>query len=175
VEALARQLPGALDEADRERAQSLAAKLMESGVPESTALRVASLDALFAALDIVEVAAISEQKVELVSGVYFDLATQLGLPELREQINALPADKHWQAMARNAMLDDLAGLQSAITGEAINGFDNGASPEALVSAWRSRNQRAIDRTQQLLAELKNAPTMDVSMISVALRELRHLA
>jgi hypothetical protein len=28
---------------------------------------------------------------------------------------------------------------------------------------------------QLLAEIKNAPAMDVSMISVALRKLRHLA
>jgi NAD-specific glutamate dehydrogenase len=44
----------------------------------------------------------------------------------------------------------------------------------LVSAWGSRNQRVIERTQQLLTELRNAPTMDVSMISVALRELRHL-
>jgi glutamate dehydrogenase len=175
VEALARQLPGVLDEADRERMQSLTAKLMESGVPESTATRASSLDALFAALDIVEVSAMSEQKVERVAGVYFDLATQLGLPELREQINALPADQHWRAMARNAMLDDLASLQVAITGEAINGFDDGASPETLVSAWRSRNQRAIERTKQLLAELKNAPSMDISMISVALRELRHLA
>ncbi len=175
VEALARQLPGALDEADRERMRSLAAKLKESGAPESTATRVASLDALFAALDIVEVATMSEQKVERVAGVYFDLATQLGLPELREQINALPADQHWQAMARNAMLDDLAGLQSAITGEAINGFEDSASPSALVNAWRMNNQRAIERTQQLLAELKNAPSMDISMISVALRELRHLA
>jgi glutamate dehydrogenase len=78
-------------------------------------------------------------------------------------------------MARNAMLDDLAGLQSAITGEAINGFDETAAPGALVNAWRANNQRAIERTQQLLAELKNAPAMDVSMISVALRELRHLA
>jgi glutamate dehydrogenase len=175
VEALAAKLPGVLDEADRERMQSLAAKLRESGAPESTALRVASLDALFAALDIVEVAAMSEQKVERVAGVYFDLATRLGLPELRKQINALPADQHWQAMARNAMLDDLGGLQSAITVEAINGFDETTSPEELVAAWQSSNQRAIERTQQLLAELKNAPVMDVSMITVALRELRHLA
>ncbi|HEY7182351.1 MAG TPA: NAD-glutamate dehydrogenase, partial [Blastocatellia bacterium] len=150
VDALARRLPGALDEADRDRMQSLAAKLRDSGAPESTATRVAGLDALFSALDIVEVAAMSDQKVERVAEVYFNLATQLGLPELRKQINALPADQHWQAMARNAMLDDLAGLQSAITGEAINGFDDGASPEALVGAWRTRNQRAIERTQQLL-------------------------
>jgi len=178
VETLARQLPGALDAADRDRLQSLAAKYRESGAPESTALRVASLDALFAALDIVEVAGAARQPVERVAGVYFALATQLGLPELREQINALPADQHWQALARNAMLDDLTGLQCAITGEAINGFDQTVSPgapDALVGAWRARNQRAIERTQQLLAELKNAPSMDVSMISVALRELRHLA
>ncbi|MBO0725670.1 MAG: NAD-glutamate dehydrogenase, partial [Blastocatellia bacterium] len=175
VDALARQLPGALDEADRERMQSLAAKLRDSDAPESTATRVASLDALFTALDIVEVAAMSDQEVECVAGVYFNLATQLGLPELRKQISALPADQHWQAMARNAMLDDLAGLQRAITVEAINGFNQATSPEELVAAWRSRNHRAIERTQQLLAELRNAPSMDVSMISIALRELRHLA
>jgi hypothetical protein len=40
----------------------------------------------------------------------------------------------------------------------------------LVSPLRSRNQRTIERTQQLLAELKNAPSMDVSMVSVAFRE-----
>jgi NAD-specific glutamate dehydrogenase len=45
----------------------------------------------------------------------------------------------------------------------------------LVGAWRQRNQRALERTQQLLAELKTAPAADVSMLSVALRELRHLA
>jgi glutamate dehydrogenase len=178
AEALARQLPGVLDAADRERLQSLAAKLGERGVPESTALRVASLESLFAALDIVEVAGASSQNVERVAGVYFDLATQLGLPELREQINALPADQHWQAMARNAMLDELTGLQRTITGEAINGFDLNLAPDApdsLIGEWQARNQRAIERTQRLLAELRSAPAMDVSMISVALRELRNLA
>ncbi len=175
VEALARQLPDALDAADRARVRSLAAKYQESGVPEPIALRVASLNALFAALDIIEVAAASHQPVERVAGVYFDLATRLGLPELREQITALPGDQHWQALARSAMLDDLTGLQRTITGEAINGFDESVSSETLVSSWQARNQRAIERTQQLLAELKNAPSMDVSMISVALRELRHLA
>jgi glutamate dehydrogenase len=179
VGALARELPGALpgalEDADRERMQTLAANLSGSGAPESMALRVASLDALFASLDIIEVAANSDQKVERVAEVYFILGARLGLPELRRQINALPADQHWQAMARNAMLDDLAGLQSAITRDAINGADESASPQALVDEWQSRNRRAIERMHQLLAELRNAPSMDVSMLSVALCELRHLA
>src|SRR5262249_8419520 len=158
VEALARQLPDVLDAAGRAKRQSLVAKYQGSGAPESTALRVASLDALFAALDIGEVASGAPQTVQHVAGGCFDpppLAPQLGLPELREQISALPADQHWLALARNAMLDDLASLQRTITGEALNGFDESVPPDALVSAWQARNQRAIERTQQLLAELKN--------------------
>ena len=178
VGALLAKLPEALDSAERDRLQSLAAKYRESGVPESTSLRVASLNSLLAALDIVEVAGAGHQPVERVAGVYFDLAAQLGLPELREQITALPADHHWQALARNAMLDELTGLQRTITGEAINGSDLNLAPdepESLVGEWKARNQRAIDRARRLLAELRNAPAMDVSMISVALRELRNLA
>lgn len=175
VEALARRLPDALDAADRARMESLAERLRSSGVPEATALRVAGLEPLFAALDIAEVATTKQQPVERVAEIYFDLATRLGLPELRDQIAALPADQHWQGLARSAMLDDLASLQCAITGEALNGLDESVSSDKLVAVWQSRNQRAIERTQQLLAELKNAPAMDVSMLSVALRELRHLA
>ncbi len=175
VAALASRLPDALDAADRAHMESLAERLRSNGVPDATALRVASLDPLFAALDIVEVASAKQQPVERVAGIYFDLATRLGLPELRDQIAALPADQHWQGLARGAMLDDLASLQCAITGEALNGFDESVASDKLVGVWQSRNQRAIERTQQLLAELKNAPTMDVSMLSVALRELRHLA
>src|SRR5262249_15838242 len=125
--------------------------------------------------DIVEVADGARQMVERVAGVYFDLATQLGLPELREQITALPADHHWQALARNAMLAALAGLQWPIPGEPINGFDETRSPARMVGPWKARNERAIERMRRLLAELRNAPAMDVSMISVALRELRNLA
>lgn len=73
------------------------------------------------------------------------------------------------------MLDDLTSLQSAITAEALNGAGEVFTPKALVDEWKARNQRAIERTQQLLNELRNAPAMDVSMLSVALRELRHLA
>jgi glutamate dehydrogenase len=175
VEQLAGQLPGALDASDRERMQSEAAVFMQSGVPDSLANRVAALDPLFAALDIAEVASASQQPVERVAGVYFNLASQLGLPDLREQIAALPGDQHWQALARGAMLDDLTGLQRTLTGEVLNGHGDSLPPDTLVRAWQERNGRAIERTQQLLAELKAGPAADVSMLSVALRELRHLA
>jgi glutamate dehydrogenase len=175
VESLTARLPDTLDAADRARMESLAGQLRQSGAPEGLAIRVASLDPLFAALDIAEVAGARNQPVERVAEVYFDLAAQLGLPAMRAQITALPGDQHWQGLARSAMLDDLTSLQSAITAEALNGAGEVFTPKALVDEWKARNQRAIERTQQLLNELRNAPAMDVSMLSVALRELRHLA
>ena len=175
IETLAQRWPDVLDETDRARVQSLAARYVKSGVPEELALRVASLDSMYVALDIIEVAAAGNQPVERVAAVYFDLATQLELPELRERISVLPDNQHWQALAKNAMLDDLTGVQRTITGEVLNGFGDSLSPNALVGAWQERNQRALERTQQLLTELKAGPGADVSMLSVALRELRHLA
>jgi glutamate dehydrogenase len=175
VEALTATLADVLDEADCERLKSLAASYQKRGVPTPLAFRVASLEALFAALDIVEVAGASQQPVVRVAGVYFDLATQLGLPDLRAQISALPGDQHWQGLAKGALLDDLTGLQRTITGEALNGHAASVPPHELVVAWQALNQRAIERARQLLAELKNTPATDISMLSVVLRELRHLA
>jgi glutamate dehydrogenase len=175
IETLANVLREVLDPAERTQVDARVARFTECGVPESLALRVAFRTPLFAALDIVEVASASQRPLEQVARVYFELATKLDLSRLREQIAALPGDQHWQGLARGAMLEDLTGLQRTITAEALNGFSANETPASLVNAWQSRNQRALERTQQLLAELKNATTMDVSMLSVALRELRHLA
>ncbi len=175
IEALADVLLNVIDPAERAQIDALVARYKECGVPETLALRIACRAPLFATLDIVDVVGASQLPVEHVARVYFDLATKLELPALRQQIAALPGDQHWQALARSAMLEDLTSLQRTITGEVLNGFGAAADPAALVSAWQTSNQRALERTQQLLAELKNASAMDVSMLSVALRELRHLA
>ena len=54
-----------------------------------------------------------------------DCAAQLARADawvraLRDQIAALPSDQHWQALARNAMLEELTSLQRTITGEVLN-------------------------------------------------------
>jgi len=44
----------------------------------------------------------------------------------------------------------------------------------LIASWQERNCRAIERAEQLLGELRAAPSLDPAMFSVALRELRSL-
>ena len=174
VEALAARLPALLDATGRARVGAAVADYVAKGVPEALARRVVTLDALYSALDIVEVAGAARRPVELVAEIYFELSTRLGLPWLREMIGRLPGDKHWQMLARAAMHDDLSGLQRTIAGDVLTGGGDVAARDPLLAEWQDRNRRAIERAQQLMAELRSAPAADGAMLTVALRELRSL-
>jgi glutamate dehydrogenase len=174
VEALSVRLPQLLDAADRARVAAAVAAYTAQGVPEQLAQRVVTLDTLYSTLDIVEVAGTTKRPVELVAETYFDLSARLGLPWLRERIAALPADAHWQMLARGAMHDDLSGLLRTITASVLASGGDVAHATELITGWRERNGRAIDRAQQLLAELHATASADAAMLSVALRELRNL-
>ena len=79
-------------------------------------------------------------------------------------------------LAKGAMLDDLSGLQRAIT-RAVLASSSGAAQEAaadLVAAWQHSNDRTLQRAQQLLGELRAVSVPDSAMLSVTLRELRGL-
>jgi len=174
VEALAAQLPQLTGEADRARVDAVVAPMVEKGVPQALAQRVAIFDTLFATLDIAEVAGSASRPVDLVASIYFQLAGRLGLPWLREKIAALPGDQHWQMLAKGAMQDDLSSLQRAITGSVLAGGKTGESPEALIAAWQTTNSRTLERAAQLLGELRAVAAPDAAMLSVTLRELRGL-
>ncbi len=175
VEALSTRLPDLLDAGDRARIAAAVSDYVAKGVPEELAARVATLDTLHSTLDIVEVAGATKRPVELVAEIYFELSARLGLPWLRERISALPGDQHWQMLARGAMHDDLSALQRTIAGEVLMGGGDLPASTALIAAWQDRNRRAIERTQQLLAELRTVNSADTDMLAVALRELRNLA
>jgi glutamate dehydrogenase len=174
VEALHGQLLQLLDPQARSQLDITVVRWTQAGVPQEVALRVAALDTLFAALDIVEIAESSARPVETVAGVYFQLSSKLGLAWLRDRIGKLPADSHWQTLAKGSMRDDLAGLQRTLAGNVLaNGHDN--DPGALVAAWEARSRETMERASRLLGELRAAPAPDLAMLSVGLRELRNLA
>ena len=141
--------------------------LVASGVPAQLAFTVAASDLSFAALDIAEVAEASRHPLGAVADAYFSIGGLLGLSRLRAQVSALPADGYWQGMARNSLNDDLAALQRELTADALQAGGQ--------SAWEVSQRPAIERAQRMLGELADTKSADLAMLSVALRELRHLA
>ncbi len=151
----------------------MAAAWIAAGVPAKLAQRVADGASLYAALDIAEVADAVQRGVAEVGEVHVAVAARLGLARLRHQIDSLPSESYWQSLAKAALGDDLAQLQRAITQAVLK--SGTASTGQMLTEWESLNAFELERAQRLLAELGDAPTADLAMLSVALRELRNLA
>jgi glutamate dehydrogenase len=129
---------------------------------------------MFSALDIVEVAAASAAPLEDVAAIYYALGARLQLQWLRDQITALPRDNRWQTLARAALRDELYTVHSALTREALQAGEPGASPPSRVDAWEARNKAAIERALQVLSDINLGGLSSIETLSVALREVRNL-
>ncbi|HUQ21998.1 MAG TPA: NAD-glutamate dehydrogenase [Gaiellaceae bacterium] len=165
--AVAQALPSLLGRSELDDALARAAALADVGVPAELAQRVAHLPSLVPTLDLVEIAAAADQDVAAAAQVYFALGARLELHWLRDRIVDLPRETRWEAMARAALRDDVYSEQAGLTSEVLR---TGAG----VERWQAENASAIDRSLQVLADIRSGGTLDLARLSVAVREIRNL-
>ena len=158
----------------RDELEAEIGRLGALGVPGDLAHRAASVDVLHSALDIVEVAEEAGRDPGSVAEVYSALDEQLCLHWLWRQIAALPADSHWQGMARKAMLDDVANRMRDLTAAVFRRGAADVSCTQLLADWKTRQAFQLARWEQVRGELQPTGSLDMAMVSVALRELRAL-
>ncbi|MGF1472578.1 MAG: NAD-glutamate dehydrogenase [Rubrobacteraceae bacterium] len=176
AEALADSAPDLMLESDREDLEHTSEEFVEAGVPEDLAKRVATLKAMFSALDIVDVASATGQSLETTTAVYFILGDRLRIHWLREHIEDLPRDNRWRMLSRAALRDDLFDQEATLTGDILHEQPNGdLSAEDRVDLWIESNRESVDRVLQVLRDINSSGTFDLSTLSVALRETRNLA
>jgi glutamate dehydrogenase len=152
-----------------------AERLAQNNVPKDLAKRLVNFEPLYSALDIVEIAMATKRSVEEVAGVYFVVGGRLHLSWLRNQVDGLPGDSRWQTLARTGLREDVSRLQTELTSLVLKLHPDVKAPDALINEWEVQNKGRLERSRQLLADLHSAGTLDLSMLSVALRELRNLA
>ncbi len=150
------------------------ARLENLGVPAKVAGETARLDAMYAVLDIVESAQELNRAVELAAQVYFSLVGKLDMRWIAVQVTALPAETHWQSMARAAMRDDLANLQRQLTSGVLRLSPAVNDPAELIAAWEAHHEADLARMREVMTDLRSARKCDLAMLSVLLRELRVL-
>jgi len=163
-----------LGEQDRVRLDADAQACIASGVPSSIATRLARTRFAPAALDITELSRSGERDIACVATVHFMLSARLEFAWLREQIGRLPIDTHWQVLARAALRDDAAERLRSLTASVLVRSPELDEPGALVEAWAEANARSLGRLRQLFTEAKAAGSAELSVLSVALRELHAL-
>jgi glutamate dehydrogenase len=174
VQLLAARLHEVVTPSYRAELDAVSSRYTALGVPEPLAQRVAGLDELYSALDLVMVAAETGRPEALVASVYFALGGCFDLHWLGRQISVLPADTHWQGLARTALRDDLSTQARNLAADVLRCSPQVDELGALISGWESGRQFQIERCRQLFADLRSADMIDMSMLSVLLRELRSL-
>jgi glutamate dehydrogenase len=175
LEALQGQIPAILSPSDRAAWEGIAQLLSVKGVPGALAQRMASLEHLYAVLDVTEVAVEQKRSIEAVAALYFALAGELELRWIAEKISLLPTDTSWQALARNALRDDLSSQHRAIAATIAKLSPESSDPAQMLAAWHERYGPAIARLKMMIEELKRTKALDLAVLSVLLRELRALA
>ncbi len=143
VKALAASLDRFLSPDESDGLRQAAERLTQSNVPNDLAMRLVRFDPLYSALDIAEVATETKRSVGEVAGVYFVVGGRLNLSWLHKQIGGLPADSHWQALAKAALRDEFSDLQRELTSLVLKLGPPARVPDALINAVGSGKRERI--------------------------------
>ncbi|MFI4880177.1 MAG: NAD-glutamate dehydrogenase, partial [Steroidobacterales bacterium] len=146
----------------------------EAGLPPPLAARIASLEALNAALDIVELCAAHRVSVTDAARVYFEVGSRIGFDWLRAQIEKLTVDGPWQAIARTGLRDGALRVQRRLTERVLARKGRGSAPER-VNAWVEAAGKELAHWQRTLTDMRAAGASDFATLTVGLEAVRKLA
>ncbi len=175
---------------DRQHFDEQMAEVLSAGMGEPLARRVAGLAPSIAALDIVDVAAMSGRPVDDVSTIHFAVADRLDLTWLRDRVLALPRDTQWATLARLTLRLDLytdhRELTCAVAGVPaeqilpserpvgeISDHTTSGDPLELLDEWMDRHRTAVERYRQTMVDIR-AASPEIGVLLVAAREVRNL-
>ena len=175
VRELTANLEELLEGPAREACQLRREELAQAGVPAELARRLAGCSHLYTLLPIIEAADVTGQPPMRVAACYFGVGAELELGWYLQQLNALPVENNWQALARESLRDDLDWQQRAITIAVLQMADGPLEIDNRLTLWLAQNQPLVARWRNLLAELRAASASDYAVYAVANRELQDLA
>ncbi len=149
-------------------------RFADGGLPPALAVRIASLEALNAALDISEIAVAHRVSVIETARVYFEVGTRIGFDWLRTRIEKLKVDGQWQAIARSGLRDAALRVQRRLT-ERVLARKSRGSAEARVNAWVEAAGKDLVHWQRTLADMRAAGAGDFATLTVGVESVRKLA
>jgi glutamate dehydrogenase len=174
VQELMAQLPSLLTGRELRGYEGRMSRLVDDGVPEELASRVAVLHPAYQLLGIREIADRLKLDPVDVTRMHFTLGERLGLPDLVARILALPRDDRWQTMARAALRDDVYAVHAQLTAQVLRDTDDGQTVPARIQEWEDSDSVVVSRAAATLEEICADENAELARMSVGLRVVRGL-
>ncbi|WP_158880562.1 NAD-glutamate dehydrogenase [Amycolatopsis anabasis] len=166
---------------EAEAVQEKRERLVEKGVPEELAGRIAVLLHTYGLLDVTEGAELAEQAAAAVdtehspletAELYYALSDHLGVDKMLTSVSALQRGNRWHALARLALRDDIYSSLRAIMLDALRHSDPGDSADEKIDKWEQVNASKLARARVALDEINRSGRLDLATLSVAARQIR---
>jgi glutamate dehydrogenase len=174
VQALMGEVPSLLTGRELRAYKGRMSTLVDQGVPEALASRVAVLHPAYMLLGVVEIADKMSLDPVDVTRLHFALGERLGLPDLVTRILALPRDDRWQTMARAALRDDVYAVHAQLTAQVLRDTSPDETIPARIQEWEDSDSVVVLRAAATLEEICRDEAADLARMSVGLRVVRGL-
>ena len=178
IRELVKKLPDIVAAEDRQGIDRHIGRLTDEGVPKALAQHIASLDVLAAGGDVVRIARDSGVPVLDTGRVYFELGARLGIDWVRHASKEITPESEWEKIAIDTIVDDSYRHQSALTNRVLDVAGGGKlEPKVaagVIETWIGSRNGAVERTCQLLDDLRAGESVDLAKLSVASGQLRNL-
>ena len=145
--------------------------LTGQGIPANLAARMAALNILAMAPDIVLVADTSKRDVADVARAFFAISAYLETDRLNNAARELPLSDYFDRLALNGTLENLADAQRRMTVQVLS---NGKSGAEALAQWASGHIGEVERTRKALKEIAGDGTLTLSKLMVGAGLLRDL-
>ena len=148
------------------------AEFADAGAPSAIASRVAALDALFFAFDVVEIVRGREQSVRRATAIHLGLDRRLELAWLRDRVLELPRADLWQTLARAALRDDLYKTHRALTATVLEASSTSIDDGEAIQAWVKGSAATVERYLGMLTHIRAAHGNDLTTLDPLRRRPR---
>jgi glutamate dehydrogenase len=151
-----------------------AGRYTQRQVPKELALRIANLDALAPACDIVQIAGGGSFPPAAVAKVFYGIGSQFGFDWIRATAETLADGDEWRKAAAFGIVEDLYAYQTDLTTRILDAAGGAEAAQAIIEVWSDARRHAVERVTNMVDDLKTAQNVNLTMLSVVNRELRAL-
>lgn len=151
----------------RERQQGF----MDQSIQEGLALRLATLEKLTAACDIVAIASKAKQDILRIASLYFAVGDIFHFDWLRSIAKTISLKGEWDKRAVSGIIEDLYQQQSQLVMTILKSVKAKDCDHNTIQQWIEAHQDKTDQAQALVDELKQIEKISLPMVMVATRHL----
>ena len=142
-------------------------RLKDQSVPEKLANKIARLEMMSSAFDIISVAHKTGLAIGAVGKLYFELGARIRLGWLRLCASRISPSTHWERLAIQSLIGDLYDEQRRLTIAIIEG-------KGTIEGWANSIHIDLERYDRFVEDLKSNEANDIPRLMVALRHIRSL-